>query len=449
MSVTRTDVPPRLADARARMLLRRCCSRREAEACGGCGEAVPLVLPTYLDPGGLAPVGPLAPVVLREIEEIAGRPVRRRNAVRLLLDGTEAFGAMLQLVEAAEGQILFENFIFRSDAVGGAFADELLGRAARGVDVRVLHDPFGSLMTRRAPIGFRFHHSAVQVRAYNPPRPTAGFLRGGRDHRKLVVKDRAQAVGGGLCLADAWLGNCVQRCTWRDSAVLVAGEAAADAADAFGEMWEAGVSFTPAAQAAVEPVGIPADAGASTTEHAGSVPVRVVTDGRGQRRVERILCRVFAAARHEILITNPYVLPTDPLLEALEAAAARGVAVELLVPLHGNHKVVELASEHGWGRLLRAGMRIWRWGGPMIHAKTVVVDRAWTLIGSSNLDPLSLAWNAELNFEIHGSAVGRAMAAAFTRDRRGATPLGLREWDERPGIRRAAAWLAAGFRRWL
>jgi cardiolipin synthase len=388
--------------------------------------------------------------VLRDIEAIAGRPVRRRNAVRPLLDGTEAFGAMLELVESAEREILFENFIFRGDAVGGAFADELARRASRAVGVRVLHDPFGSLMSRRAPIGFRFHRSAVQVRVYNPPRPTAGFVRGGRDHRKLVVQDRARAVAGGLCLADAWLGNCVERCTWRDSAVIVTGDAAADAADAFETMWAAGVSFTPVTRASAGPESTPPeDDGAATTEREGNVPVRVLTDRRGQRKVERILCRVFAAARHEILITNPYVLPTEPLLAALEAAAGRGVTVELLVPLHGNHKVVALASEHGWGRLLRAGLRVWRWGGPMIHAKTVVVDRAWTLIGSSNLDRLSLVHNAELNFEIHGSAIGRAMAAAFTRDRRRATQLGLREWEARPRVRRAAGRLAAALGRWL
>jgi cardiolipin synthase len=382
------------------------------------------------------------------VEAIAGTPLRTRCAVKPLIDGGAAYSAMLDLLEAAETQVLFENFIFRDDAVGAPFADELKARAGDGVDVRVLHDPFGSLMSRRSPIGLRFRRSPADVRAYNPPRPTGAFLRAGRDHRKLVVQDRRRAVVGGLCLADAWLGNCIERCTWRDSAVLVEGVAAGDAARAFDDAWRRGVSFVLGRRRAGEAA--PADVGGGReTADPGTVPVRVVADGFGRRAVEQILLQVTAAARREVLITNPYFLPTPGLTRALERAARRGVIVEVIVPLNNNHRVVALASEHAWGPLLRAGVRIWRWTGPMIHAKTVVVDRAWTLVGSSNLDTLSLGRNAELNVEIHGSAMGRAMAAVFTRDRTLSRAMSLDEWNRRTQTRRIVTRLAASLRRWL
>lgn len=426
-------------------LLRRCCAHSDGP-CTGCERSVPLLFGRVEAPGELTPAGPLAPAVLEEIARIVDAPLRTCNAVTPLLDGTATYAAMLGLLEEAESQVLFENFIFRADAVGAAFADALRSRADGGLDVRILHDPFGSLMSRRAPIGLRFRRSAARVRVYNPPRPTRAFVRGGRDHRKLVVGDRWRAVAGGLCLADAWLGNCIQRCTWRDSAVLVEGEAAADAADAFEDAWRRGVSFTARGRArTMSPGAFPVH----PPSPPGSIPVRVVADGPGHRRVERVLRQVIDAARHEVLITNPYVLPTPELTAALKAAARRGVRVEVIVPLHGNHGVVALASEQLRGELLRAGVRVWRWTGPMIHAKTVVVDRVWTLVGSSNLDPLSLLRNLELNFEIHGSTVGRAMAAVFARDRRGSIAATLEEWRGRSRRRRFASRLAAAFRHWL
>ncbi len=164
--------------------------------------------------------------------------------------------------------------------------------------------------------------------------------------------------------------------------------------------------------------------------------MRVVPDEPRQRRVERMLAEVFAAAESEILITNPYVVPPLPLADALEAAARRRVATHLLVPRSGNHRWVGLSSEHNIGRLLVAGVKVWRWRGPLIHAKTIVVDRRWSLVGSTNLDPLSLQSNAEINVEIHGSRFGDQMADLFSRDVLSATQFSHDDWLRRPRSRR-------------
>lgn len=376
----------------------------------------------------------------------AGRAATRENRVRLLLDGSESYGAMLDLVEEAREEVLFENFIFRGDAVGLAFAVALRRRAEEGVRVRVLHDPFGALMSRRAPIGFHFHGSPAWVRVYNPPRPTPAFFRDGRDHRKLVVQDRRRAVVGGLCLADAWMGNCVERCTWRDSAILVEGAAAEEVAAEFDRMWGRGRSFTPRiAQegGAAAPVAIP-----HTDAAPGDVPVRVLSDEPGARRTERVLVHALDTARSEALLTTPYLLPTPRLAEAMCAAARRGVDVEVLVPLHGNHRVVALSAEHAAGELLRAGVTVWQWTGPLVHAKTAVVDACWSLVGSSNLDPLSLIRNAELNLEVHGAAFAGQLRASFIRDRALSSLLSEETWRGRPPLRRLLTRTAALGRGW-
>ncbi len=437
----------------ARDLLAGCCVSCGNAPEGDCGGSSSPPSPFVSDPGSLEPAGPLATDVQREIGRIVGREPTRDNRVRLLADGTQSYGAMLDLVGSASTDIRFENFIFRDDTVGRAFTHALLERAATGAQVRVLHDPFGSIMSRRLSIGRRFRRSAVRVRLHNPFRPTPAFFRRGRDHRKAVVGDRRRLIAGGMCLADVWSGNCIRHCTWRDSAILVEGAAALEAANEFDRVW---LEAAPGSRGRRRSptVGRPAATEVAVEESeseraVGTVPVRIVSGRPRERRLERVLTRVCDAAQDEILITNAYFLPTEALLASLRNACRRGVRVEILLPAHNNHPLVALAAEHQVGSLLESGVRIWLWLGPMIHAKTIVVDRSWSVVGSSNLDPLSLIKNLELDVEVHGSGIGEEMSAIFARDRTGCRPLTTEIWHERTTVRRAMSRAAFSWRRLL
>lgn len=319
--------------------------------------------------------------------------------------------------------------------MGLAYAEALTRRARSGVDVRVLHDPFGDPLSL-LPLHLQFRHSEARLSIYNPPRPTLRYLRAFRDHRKLVVQDRTRMVAGGLCVADAWLGNCVRSCTWRDSAVLVEGGAATQAAEAFDRLWQDAFAVTwRRRQASSCPTG--------PTGHAGDIPVRVLADEPGRRCSEQALVAVIDAAQSEVLITNQYGLPTPPLAAALIAAVHRGVDVQVILPLTSRPFFVGLATEHRLGRLLESGVAVWHWQGTMMHAKTVVIDRCWSLVGSTNLDRLSLRRNAELNVEVHGTGFGEQVAAMFEADRAECAPFSLRDWRARPGWRRVETRLMA------
>lgn len=432
---------------RVREMLRRCCLHHEgccADGFHACDRVSPQAFEELSTPGHLVREGPLSLEAQGKMRELTGLEPTTDNRVRLLVDGTQSYQAMLDIVEGSEREILFENYIFRTDALGRGFANALRRRAEEGVDVRVLHDPVGSISSFRLPIGFSLRNTPVAVRVYNPPRPARSFLRYGRDHRKVVVGDRRRAVTGGICIADIWSGNCVTHCTWRDSAVLVEGGAAREVAGEFDRMWERGISFTARVEGR--------SAGDEAEDHPagtlGGVPVRVVADEPRRRRMERVLEVAFGAARQEILLTNPYVIPPGPLVTALAAAARRGVDVRILFPRTNNPRVVGLAVEHALGPLLSAGVRAWHWEGPLIHAKTVVVDRCWTLIGSSNLDPLSMRKLAELNLEIHGAAFGNQMAEVFFRDLERSTEVSPGAWRKRPFFRRLLTGAAYSTRSW-
>lgn len=444
---SRRDGMRRSSDASVREALEACCVSCADAPSGACGGTPGPASTLLADPGSLDPVGPLDAGVQARLTRIAGLPATPHHRVRVLTDGTESYGAMMDLLLAARTAVRFENFIFRDDTVGQAFAEALEGVAADGVDVRVLYDPFGSIMSRRPFIARRLRRSAVLAKSYNPLRPTPSFVRGGRDHRKLVVQDERRLVAGGMCLADVWSGNCIRHCTWRDSAVLIEGPAAQHAADAFDDAW--GVPHSAGERM---PVGGASEAGSWAAppldEPAGGIPVRILPGSRGDRLFERILMEVVRAANREILITNPYFLPTPALYEAIRAAG-RAVRVEVVLPARNNHRVTGFATESLLGPLLEAGVRVWLWTGPMIHAKTVVVDRRWSAIGSSNLDSLSLRKNLELDVEIHGTAVGEELARIFRRDRAACRPFTADEWRSRNPLRRTASRWALLGRRFL
>jgi len=180
-----------------------------------------------------------------------------------------------------------------------------------------------------------------------------------------------------------WLGNCVRQCTWRDTAVLVEGGGAAHAAEEFDQLWQDAFALTWRRRTA-QP--LPSPPPIAT----GDVPVRVLADEPGRRCTEQALVAAIAAAQLEVLVTNQYAVPTPGLTEALIAAARRGVDIQLMVPAASHPFFVGFATEHRLGRLLEAGVAVWHWNGVMMHAKTVVIDRRCSLVGSTNLDWLSL-----------------------------------------------------------
>lgn len=434
----------RIAIEDAAALLRQCCAGHGPDGCGReCGHTGPRTASAVLrDPGHTSGTGVFAPRVVQDLAAITGSAPVGGNAVRFLADGTESFGVMLDLVRSAREEIRFENFIFRADAVGCAFAAELLARAEDGVRVRVLHDPVGALMAGKRPVDFLFRGSTVEARLFNLEFPTRGMRLLGRDHRKLLVADGDRLVAGGICLADPWVGNCLRDCTWRDSAALVEGPVVSRAGRAFDEMWRHGRwPFGRGSGAFPERV-------AESARHTGEVPVRIVGDLGASRRTQVLVERVLDAAREQVFVTNPYFIPPASLTGAMVRAASRGVEVVVLIPGRNNHPLAGLTSEERLGELLRHGVRVFRWQGAMIHAKTMVVDGEWTLVGSSNLDPLSLHRNAELNLEVHGSVPGATMARLFEEDCRESLPFTLGDWRHRPRSRRAATRLASVLAPW-
>lgn len=371
-----------------------------------------------------------APRALLDLAAIAAAPLRYGHAVRILRDGALAFPAMLAGIRAARRTVCFENFIMADDQTGRDFTLALEQARRRDARIRVLYDPVGTLLVRGGSVARRLRAASIEARAFRPLSPLApwSWLRlRHRDHRKLLVCDDLVAFVGGICIADHWAPSDRGGGGWRDTAVSIRGPAVADLQVAFDRMW---------ARARGEPK--PGPPAPRPPAEKGEAAVIVVDDRPGLGRVAALYEWLADRAEETIELTDAYFVAPRRVLNALVRAAARGVRVRLLVPGRNNHPVAGLAARRIYSPLLDAGAEIHEWAGVMLHAKTAVVDGVVTLVGSSNLDPLSLRRNYELNALVADPQTGGAMRDLFAADLRTATRVDRDEWRRRPLPARAA-----------
>jgi phosphatidylserine/phosphatidylglycerophosphate/cardiolipin synthase-like enzyme len=378
------------------------------------------------DHGTLRALGDLA------FNRAAGAPLIEDNAVRLLRDGAENYPAWEAAIESARHTIHMEMYIIHADRTGRRFVDLLASRARAGVTVRLLYDWFGCGFAPVFGLFRPLRKAGAEVRCFNPPGPTIlGWTR--RNHRKLLTVDGRIAHVSGLCIGDAWVGRPEKkRAPWRDTGVEIAGPAVADAEHAFAGTWHfAGGELDPESLPRV--ADIPA---------AGDVSLRLIPTEPFTWSMLQLDLLVTAMARRTLWITDAYFLGHGPYVEALRRAAADGVDVRLLLPQGSDVGWTVPASRTLYRTLLEAGVRIFEWGGPMIHAKTAVADGRWARIGSTNLNLSSWLGNWEIDVAIEDERVAETMQAHYEDDLRRSTEIVLghgRLTGHRPANPRARA----------
>jgi cardiolipin synthase len=339
-----------------------------------------------------------------EIERATGSKTLGGNRLELQYEGSSTFSSWLEGISRAQCMVYLENYLIRDDRVGRAFRDVLIEKARSGVPVYVIYDWVGCWATPRSywkPL----RQAGVHVRAFNPLSlgigDPFGILR--RDHRKLIVLDGKVAYVGGFCLGVEWAGRPTHP-AWRDTAVKISGPAARAAAHAFEATWRGmGESLALSQQLPI-------------LSDVGDTPVWLIEGEPGRTRVYRTIHWVAARAKERVWITDAYFVAPRSVSEALGAAAQQGVDVRILVPAHNNWPLVGSLSRGGYRSLLKSGVRIFEWQGPMIHAKTAVVDGIWSRVGSSNLNSASLIGNWELDVGVLDTKLASQLEELFLTD---------------------------------
>jgi cardiolipin synthase len=349
---------------------------------------------------------------------IAEAALIRKNGVRLLRDAAENYPAWLEAIERAEKTIHFESYIIHEDEQGKIFSDALIKKAKEGVAVRLIYDWVGGFGKTSRRFWRNLRENGVEVRCFNPfsfARPL-GWIN--RDHRKVLICDGQIAFVTGLCVGQMWVGEPEKGVEpWRDTGIELRGKAVADVDHAFADIWDD----------LGEPIPKDQLADFKLLENAGDTNLRVVATKPGHARVYRLDQMIGAFAQETLWLTDAYFAGSSAYIETLRSAAFDGVDVRLLVPAATDIPVMSAISRAGYRPLLEAGVRIFEWDGPMLHAKTAVIDGFWSRVGSTNLNIASWLSNCELDVLIEDREFGREMQEMYLKDLENATEIWLNE----------------------
>ncbi len=353
----------------------------------------------------------------------------RDNRVELFGQGGEFFPALLKALQNATRYIHLEFYIVRDDCVGCAFAETLLAAAARGVEVSLLYDYIGCFDSPAAYFK-RLERGGVCCLPFNPlslRRGIAWFDK--RDHRKLAVIDGMTAFVGGVNVGDEYAGYGESLEHWRDVGVRIDGPAVRELQKLFRQSWEEEGGRVPAGWH--EPVLPPAEA--------GDAEVMIVNGGPHHTRsfIRSAFRMAIAGASESIKIENPYFIPGPRVVRSLLRAVARGVRVQLVLPAKSDVPLVRLVSRSYYASLLREGIEIYELEGTVLHAKVMLIDDNWAVVGSANLDQRSFHRNYEVNVIVDSADFGSQVAEIINKDLARSRRIELAEHERRGWLVRA------------
>lgn len=368
-----------------------------------------------------------------------GSPLVIGNKVTLLQNGPDTYKAMLAAIRTAKNHINMETYILDDGATGVQFSDALLERQYAGVQVNIIYDSIGSLLTTPAFYD-RLRDGGIQLLEFNPVNPLTGnkrsWLLNNRDHRRQLIIDGHTAFTGGINISDTYSSApsstrsrqklAKKQATtdgWRDTHIKIEGPVAAEFQKLFIDTWTRQKGAPLASRNYFPPL---TSHGNEIVRAIGSKP----TDPKSL--IYLTLMSAITHAKSTAYFTIAYFAPDPQLLKALVDAAQRGVDVRLVLPEKTDSWAIFHLGRSYYTKLLRGGVRIYERRGPVMHAKTVCIDGIWSSVGSANMDWRSFLHNDEMNAIILGHDFSRQMDIMFFNDINESTEIKLVQWNKRP-----------------
>jgi cardiolipin synthase len=337
-----------------------------------------------------------------------GVPVPAIN-LALLETGDACFQAIETAIEAATHHAHLEYYLWQPDRVGTRLRDLLVEKARSGVAVRLLLDAIGSdratdrfLRPIRDAGGATAWFNPLRLRQLRPNH--VNF----RTHRKIAVCDGRIGFTGGINVSDDHSGAQNGPAAWRDTHLRIEGEPVHRLQFIFLEDWYFATDHAP-----FEPEFFP-----RFPERSGGPWLQIVESGPDDSRhaIAKFFFAAIAGARSRISLATPYFVPNEALTAGLTVAALRGVEVRVLTPKRGDSRLVAAAARSYYDELSSAGVQIYEYGPPMLHAKVLVIDGRIAAVGSANFDNRSLTLNFEVMAAIYDAGVAKALTRAFEAD---------------------------------
>jgi cardiolipin synthase len=368
------------------------------------------------------PLRPESDDFLHVIQSTCQAAVHFHNRVEILTNGAQFYPAIRDAIRAADASINLEAYIFHPGPATMMIVEALAERAEAGVEVRLVFDAVGSALTGHAAL-HRLHESGCKVTFYQPISWYRLHRLNNRTHRELLIIDGRVAFTGGAGIADWWMQPFHGKPAWRDTMARIEGPIVAALQGVFAENWLEGCG-----EILTGPRHWPAPAKMGATE-----AMLVKSSPADRATVSRVVYQMLIeGAVSTIDISTPYFLPDRAMRRALVRAARRGVAVRVVVPgPHSDQRLVRLASRRMYREMLDGGVRIFEYRPAMTHVKALMVDSAWAMIGTTNVDNRSFEHNDEVNVAFREAAVTHRLRADFESDLAASDEVTLDVWRAR------------------
>ena len=388
----------------------------------------------------------IPPVASRDflvgIAGLVNSPLQKGGSIQLLNNGDEFFPSMLEAIRAAQRSINFSVYIWEPGKVSDMFFAALTERARAGVTVRLLLDGLGGLRAPHAGIE-ALEAAGGRVRRFRPPQLGRLTRFHQRNHRRAIVIDGRVGFTGGAAVGDKWLGDARGPAEWRDCMFKVTGPLARSLQSAFATLWAPSAGEMIVGDDHYPPLEEAPPPGAEPVSYHTSVASSPSSEDH-PLRVFYVLS--FLAARKTLYITTPYFVPDAQTRGVVATRARLGVDVRILVPNKLTDAVpIRLAGHSYFEDLLSAGVRIYEYQPAMMHAKSVVVDGVWSVVGSANMDIRSKELNLENVLGILDEGLGRQVQETFLRDLERAKEIDLEQWRKRSLWERAKERVCVAF----
>ena len=370
------------------------------------------------------------PGFLRAAEALTGAPISWGDDVELLINGDAIFPCYLDTIRSAERTLCLLTYVYWRGDIAHDVADALCERARAGVEVNVIIDAVGGLKIERDLVR-RMTDAGVRVTKFRPPKPYAARRVANRTHRKILVADGRVGLTGGVGIAEEWTGDAQDPDHWRDTHVRVRGPVVRGLFGGFAENW-----LEATGEVLVGEGYLP-----KLEQQEGGGPMMVVRSsaGVGDTNVEALYYLAIAAARSTLDLTAAYFVPRPAFMDALCDAAERGVRVRVLVPgPHIDKPPVRVAGRVGYDQLLDCGVEIHEYQPTMLHAKSMVVDGAWSSVGSVNFDNRSFQLHDEATLCVLSEEFAGRLTGQFERDLERSERIEPGRWGRRGPLQRAS-----------
>ena len=346
------------------------------------------------------------------------------NRVTIATNGPQFYAAMLEAIRSATRSVNMECYIFQPGKVADDFIDALAERARLGINVTIVVDAIGSFNLWGRPLR-RLREAGCRVKSYQRMQWYRLARLNNRTHRELFVIDGKIAFLGGAGIADWWMYPSRRRGRpWRDTMARIEGPVVAALQGVAAENWleccgeiMTGPEYFPNLEPAGETTAFVIKSSPSDRATASRVAFQLLMEG----------------ADHHVRIHTPYFLPDRALRRALVTLGRRGVAVSVIVPGRiTDQRWVRLASRRMWGELLEAGVRIYEYRPAMTHAKVLIVDELWVVLGTTNIDNRSFEHNDEINIALRDPQVAARLLQDYEHDLHDSEEVTFEGWRRRP-----------------